>query len=88
MLVSAVRCFELLSLSVLWECEEEWNQAKQSPGSQMVIFSNALNEKLARESFIRQNLKRAMAQGHVQAYFQPQYSYSTGKLPAAWNINF
>lgn len=32
MLVSAVRCFELLSLSVLWECEEEWNQAKQSPG--------------------------------------------------------
>lgn len=32
MLLSAVRCFELLSLSVLRECAEEQNQAKQSPG--------------------------------------------------------
>lgn len=29
MLISAVH--ELLSLSVLWECAEEQNQAKQSP---------------------------------------------------------
>jgi diguanylate cyclase len=66
--------------ALMLNAESALHHAKPSGPGSYLIFDPAMNRQVARTLHIHNELHRALAQGDLQVYYQPQVSIATGQL--------
>jgi diguanylate cyclase len=66
--------------ALMLNAESALHHAKPSGPGSYLIFDPAMNRQVARSLHIHNELHRALAQGDLQVYYQPQVCIVTGKL--------
>jgi diguanylate cyclase len=65
---------------LMLNAESALHHAKPSGPGSYLIFDPAMNRQVARSLHIHNELHRALAQGDLQVYYQPQVQITTGKV--------
>jgi diguanylate cyclase len=66
--------------ALLLNAETALHQAKPSGPGSYLVFDAAMNRQVARSLHIHNELHRALAQGNLQVFYQPQVQIATGKV--------
>jgi diguanylate cyclase len=66
--------------ALMLNAESALHHAKPSGPGSYLIFDAAMNRQVARSLHIHNELHRALAQGDLQVYYQPQVQIGTGKV--------
>lgn len=66
--------------ALMLNAESALHHAKPSGPGSYLIFDAAMNRQVARSLHIHNELHRALAQGDLQVYYQPQVQIATGKV--------
>jgi diguanylate cyclase len=66
--------------ALLLNAESALHHAKPAGPGSYLIFDAAMNRQVARSLHIHNELHRALAQGDLQVYYQPQVQIATGKV--------
>jgi diguanylate cyclase len=66
--------------ALMLNAESALHHAKPSGPGSYLIFDAAMNRQVARSLHIHNELHRALAQGDLQVYYQPQVQITTGKV--------